>query len=199
MMSILLLSFLLFVSTTTRVMRIVQAEKVSGYLIDKMCVSTCIGIASDQPCTPDQVNVFFNPQGHTGWCLLMQSCIDSGYVLMSEFPDQDASGGAGKHTIILDLHNNASMPTVLSYIQAGMSGMFPLITVEYDETTAQEINGSKHTLGGVTIRDTWDDDSTITRYSGEKTHQVVCKDSYKQHVLSLRCHCDECHEWHVLG
>jgi hypothetical protein len=139
---VLLLLSSLLLSLSTR-----QAENVSGYLIDQQCVDLCVNKTADEPCTADNVNVFYEPQeGHTGGCLLLvPSCVDSGYVLMSKSPrTDDGSGTSWKHSVVLDLRNNVSFPTVLEYITAGTRGMFPLVSVEYNATAAQKIDTMSH-------------------------------------------------------
>jgi hypothetical protein len=146
----------------------VNGAEVNGYLVDKLCVDNCAGVGGDQTCTPDNVNVLYHPEKHAGWCLLLSFCVESGYVLMSEYPNHDS----GVHDIILNLANEESQGNVLTYIESGSNGMFPLVTVEYNESDAEDIDGIIHAYG-VTVKDPWSlSDGNI--YSGDATYQVLC-------------------------
>lgn len=144
-----------------------NAEKMSmkGFLVDKQCVNLCETVEEGVPCTPDQTNVFYNPQDHTGWCLLLQVCVDSGFVLMSEEKMQD-----GRHAVLLDMA--ASQDAVVSYIQAGTNGAFPAVVVEYELAMLGDY-GAPQPLSA-NISDPWDAD---TYFTGAPTHQVVCDDA----------------------
>ena len=142
-----------------------DALEKTGYIIDKQCVEICQNVDGDIPCTPDGVNVLYHPDEHTGWCLLLQSCIKSEYFLMSEFPSEES----GLHDFALDLAGSQS--AVLEYIKAGTRNVFPKVTVDYDEGAAVLVNGVLN-VANATIRDPWDD----SKYDGADTYQVVCPD-----------------------
>ena len=153
----------------------VNGAEVNGYLVDKLCIDNCANVAGDQTCTPDNVNVLYHPEKHTGWCLLLSFCVESGYVLMSEYPNPDS----GVHDIILNLANEESQPDVLTYIESGSNGMFPLVTVMYNESNAEDVDGVIHAYG-VTVKDPWsmlsDDGANSNMYGGDATYQVLCTD-----------------------
>eukprot|EP00977_Amphora_coffeiformis_P007619 scaffold1684_cov214-Amphora_coffeaeformis.AAC.3 len=122
-----------------------QAATMTGHIVDKQ-----------------------NPEDHTGWCLLLPSCVASGYVLMSEETDTESDG---KHKIILDLAG--SQDAVVSYIKAGTNGAFPKVVVEYEDELASDGEFGVLNAINATIRDPWwDTDGSY--FTGEGTHQVVC-------------------------
>ena len=87
-----------------------SAAQFEGYVMDNQCVELCKETTSDSPCTPDTSNAFYSPQRHTGWCLQLQVCIDSGYSLMSLEPDE-----SGRHSILMAFAGDESQQAVLDY------------------------------------------------------------------------------------
>jgi hypothetical protein len=78
--------------------------RMTGYLMDNKCIEMCLTADPASTCTPDKVHAFYTPEMHTGWCLLLPVCINSGYSLMSEFPTEPD----GRHAVLLNLAGNAS-------------------------------------------------------------------------------------------
>jgi hypothetical protein len=78
--------------------------RMTGYLMDNRCIELCVTADPALPCTPDGAHAFYTPQIHTGFCLLLPVCVNSGYSLMSEFPTEPD----GRHAVLLNLAGNTS-------------------------------------------------------------------------------------------
>lgn len=157
-------------------------ESMTGYLIDKQCLTLCTGVNATETCTPDSVNVFYAPQNHTGWCLLLGKCVKSGYVLMADEPGDD-----GMHPILLDLAG--SQNAVYDFIKGGTVGAkntfagkepFTLVVVEYEETQDGDY-GALNVINAI-VRDVDDWDSSY--YKGGDTYQLICEDASEANLGS---------------
>merc|ERR1719181_2624583 len=54
----------------------------NGYIVDKMCAGKYNSDTGNL--SPDGINVMTDPDEHSFWCLMMPSCYDSGFVLVSD-------------------------------------------------------------------------------------------------------------------
>jgi hypothetical protein len=152
-------------------------QTMTGYLIDNLCLDMCQGKAPGDACTPDAINVIYYPEKHTGWCLLLDVCVESRYTLLSRLPD-----ATGKHTPLLSMTGDDAHANVVQYIkdtnpsslESDDKSHFPLVTVVYDEDdlVAVTSDGATPQLLNATIVDTWSKDSSV--YAGEDTAQTVC-------------------------
>ena len=177
------LSLLLAAASLATAPIAISAAKVSqtGYIVDNQCVNLCRATTSDTPCTPDKANVFYSPQKHAGWCLLLQVCVDSGYSLVSEHP----VGEDGRHSILLELVGNESQAAAVSYIEAGTRGSFPKVTVVYEEQFSEVAEDGVLKVSNATIGDPWDPaiaslvgtDAVTDYWSGATTSQMVCREA----------------------
>ena len=61
-----------------------SGAEMTGYLIDNQCIRLCETSEKEASCAPDGINVFFRPEKHTGRCLLLPVCVNSGYVTTFE-------------------------------------------------------------------------------------------------------------------
>lgn len=149
----------------------------TGYLIDNFCLDMCEGKSPGDACTPDNTNVIYSPQEHTGWCLLLDVCVESRYTLLSQLPDAD-----GKHTPLLSITGDDAHANVVQYIkdtnpyslESDNKAHFPLVTVVYDEDDLLAVtsDGATPRVLNATIVDTWSEDSSV--YAGDDTTQTVC-------------------------
>ena len=147
----------------------------TGYLIDKQCIQSCESAEKDASCAPDGINVFYYPHQHTGKCLLMPSCVASGYVLVSEAPANETDG---RHSILLSLEGDASQAAVVSYIEAGTRGPFPRVTVLYDDngdgaTEQGEDSPSLLVVYNATLVDPW---TNTSHWKTTETRHTLCTD-----------------------
>jgi hypothetical protein len=78
--------------------------RVTGWLMDNKCIELCLTADPTSSCTPVGSHAFYTPETHTGYCLLLPVCLNSGFSLMSEFPvDPD-----GRHSVLFNLAGNES-------------------------------------------------------------------------------------------
>jgi len=45
-----------------------DGAELTGYLMDRLCVTNCLAVDDGGGCAPDGSNAFFTPQRHTGNC-----------------------------------------------------------------------------------------------------------------------------------
>lgn len=154
----------------------VRGGEATGYLMDNQCLNNCANKTG--PCTPDQANAYYTPQVHTGWCLLLATCEQSRYSVMSAEPDAN-----GMHTPILSLSGDAAHNAAVEYIRATTASEdltfttkvpFPLVTIVYDDHDyAVTDDGSPPQVVSAVIKDPWSEDGAAV-YSGSGTTQTVC-------------------------
>ena len=154
-----------------------EMTMMTGYIMDNLCMNNCENAEPFASCTPDGSNAFYNPQDHTGWCLLLSFCVDSGYSLMSEFPTEED----GRHSVLLTLVGDASQEAALSYIEASTVAQkstdrlpFPKVTIVYDEELAAAGDNGILQVMNATVVDPWEG---TEYFSGANTTQILCPDS----------------------
>jgi hypothetical protein len=138
----------------------------------------CEGKAPGDACTPDETNVIYSPQEHTGWCLLLDVCEASRYTLLSQLPDAN-----GKHTPVLSITGDNAHANVVKYIkdtnpfslEFDNKAHFPLVNVVYEEDDLIAVGraGAPPQVMNATIIDTWPKDSSV--YTGSDTTQTIYK------------------------
>eukprot|EP00581_Thalassiosira_minuscula_P009580 CAMPEP_0183704044 /NCGR_PEP_ID=MMETSP0737-20130205/1529_1 /TAXON_ID=385413 /ORGANISM="Thalassiosira miniscula, Strain CCMP1093" /LENGTH=284 /DNA_ID=CAMNT_0025930855 /DNA_START=117 /DNA_END=968 /DNA_ORIENTATION=- len=154
---------------------VAHGGELTGYLMDKLCVRKCEGKGKEDNCyLPDGSHVYYTPQDHTGWCLLLPPCEQSGYMLVSKETYDDE----GRHKIIADFTDDASQAAVVEYITNTTGNArvsFPLVTVVHPDDAVVVTSDAGDDVVQVTnavIKDTWSEDA----YTGAETTQTYCAD-----------------------
>ena len=154
---------------------VAEGAELTGYLMDRLCAGK-FNCPVGKCFAPDGTNPWYAPQDHTGWCLLLSVCENSGYMLMSK----DPTDADGKHSIIANF-TESSQAAVVEYIRSDVSAngefgvSFPLVTVVHDEGAVSVESDGGGTIVQVTdavIKDPWPDDA----YDGSETTQTICAD-----------------------
>ena len=99
----------LFLATIAAATSVANGAELTGYLYDVLCVDLS---ANPNGGPPDGSDAFLRPQDHTGECLLLDVCVESGFSLMSADTDAD-----GKHRVVADFTDDASQVAVVDYIK----------------------------------------------------------------------------------
>ena len=99
----------LLLATIAAATSVANGAELTGYLYDVLCVDLS---AKSDGGPPDGSDAFLRPQDHTGECLLLDVCVQSGFSLMSADTDAD-----GRHRVVADFTDDASQAAVVDYIK----------------------------------------------------------------------------------
>lgn len=158
--------------------RVADAAPVTmkGWLYDNLCINNCKSTTGATSCTPDGSNAFYTPSMHTGDCLLLPYCIESGHSIMSEDPGED-----GRHSVILKLIDAANHTAYEVVKDDGTLTAFPMVEVTFDDaqvvSTDEDGVPSVASVTSMTTvapkEDPWAAEPD-KYYSGAPTTQAVC-------------------------